>query len=542
LADYYHLVLKKGFIGAQPETLHGKHLPNLYKTKYAVTKKLDGERCLVFIDKNGRISSINSNATFSCVTDLESLIFTHTIIDAERVKNDTHVTFHCFDIIFYNGVDLRGDSKLQERLDLLSSVVLTIEPSKYFRLVVKDYIFKNIFTASKLLMEDPEGCDGLIFVPIDETYPTTTKCPNLYKWKPVEFNTIDLYSVNTEGDNWELYVTTKPIHKISVSSSSPKMLFDVEAISGIKTMVDTFKTTFPVDLIDTSTGVVYQTNTVIEYRFDTKACKFVPIRTRWDKTMNPKKHGNFVSVALDIWSNILNPVTLDTLSKLVVFESVSHYKNMRYCNNRVKEMLYGTYTKEGDFILELCCGKGGDTNKWRQSCTVHGYDRDSSSINECNSRSKNSKNVFRQLDLSTKECSQEIRRNAKDKLFDTSFCHFAIHYFLSSKSTLDNFINILNVNLKVGGTFTISFMDSVKLSELFNGKRDVYSCIDREIMYTLSKGNENKECLYGNALNITLNGNNVVSNGSNEYQVNHLLLVEYMKTNGYDLMESKLFS
>ena len=77
------------------------------------------------------------------------------------------------------------------------------------------------------------------------------------------------------------------------------------------------------DLVDPTTGEFYKTDTVIEFRWDFTVKKFIPLRTRWDKTVNPKKHGNFSKVACDIWNNINNPIEKEYLLKFYLLYKIN---------------------------------------------------------------------------------------------------------------------------------------------------------------------------------------------------------------------------
>ncbi len=566
---YKSLVKKNTFIGAQPETLHGTNLPELYKKKYAVTKKIDGDRCLLMITTNMRIYGINSNVTQAFSTDFKSEFYVNTLIDCERVISGDIVTFHCFDIIFYNGIDLRGDpeSTLVERLEMLKNIVKTINDTDLYKIKCKEYLFSNVFIGSKIMWEgtDNETLDGLIYVPIESFYSKSTKWTGLYKWKPAHLNTIDFFSKKISDTEWELYVTIpSPIKKTTKTAKtmgaqdSNIILFDIEAITGTASIVETFKTNFPNELLDPTTGIPFVSDTVIEFRYNYDKKLFIPLKTRWDKTENPSKHGNFVTVALDIWSNILNPVTIESISKLVVYNNqVTFFKNMRFIHNRIKEDLYKTYIpprpsdrrKKGATLLELCCGKGGDKNKWTDTdvSVVHGYDACQKSIIECVKRVKEESNKlkykykFTKMDLSTIEAQHEIKKNFPNK-FDVASCQFAIHYFFESKTTLDNFIDILDLNLKEGGMFFITYMEADSIYKLLGENKSKSFIEDDQVVYCIETPESTETGSFGNKLKVYFNGENVLSQGSDEYIVDHKFLVEYMEDRGYSLVDSKMFS
>jgi hypothetical protein len=407
---------------------------------------------------------------------------------------------------------------------------------------LKKYFFENVFLGAKLLYlcQTPYEKDGLIFVPAKEPYPKTRKWPSLLKWKPEHLNTIDLYSVK-EGNDWLLYThAPAPAQpKNTPKKQVSNVLFDAILESNPK--VQTFKAQF--DDLDPSTGMLvpYQTNTVIEYAWNFDVAQFRPIRTRHDKTI--AGHGNFINVAMDIWDSIHNPVTFDCLVRLTKMSNVKYYNGMRYAHNRIKEELYKNYTFPGASLLELCSGKGGDLNKWKKArlSRVDGYDIDQKSVQEAVARSNGDKNkCFRVLDLGIPDANSIVKSNAPCNGYDVSACQFAIHYFLRSKETFDNFIKILDENLKVGGYFITTFMDKAKVKQLLSGSSTLAES-NREILYYINTCEYNSG-LFGNELEIYLNGNNVLGSISKEYMVDTCLLKEYMESRGYITVQESDFT
>ena len=362
LTEYRELMKTPYFVGAQPETLQKSDLPRLYNQRYSVTDKADGERMTLFItNKNSRqVYLIDNNMTRVYKTNLVSRNYYSTLLDGELVAIDNKIYFLGFDMLAYGGKDIRGDSNylLNTRLNRLTDILNSIDTTDSFYVIQsKRFIFKNVFLGSEKILDTiqskPYKNDGLIFTPIDEPYPTVKKWSNLLKWKPAEQNTIDFYSVKDTTDDsntWKLYVqhsTTDARANTTNSRANTKterVLFDVEKLCPNPTTVAlTFQTTFPEDTIDPSTGERFKSDTVIEYRWDKDTSRFVPLRTRWDKTTNPKKHGNFSAVACSIWNNIHNPVERDTLIKSTVFTNAKEdffFERMRRFHNKVKEYLY----------------------------------------------------------------------------------------------------------------------------------------------------------------------------------------------------------
>lgn len=322
------------FIGAQPETLHKDQLTKLFKEVYSVTDKADGERYFLFIGPQGNVSFIDNNISNILKTDVTSSI-KNCIIDGELIKHDGKISFYAFDILIYNNIDLRGnkDYLLKKRLEYVNICINQLSTSENFKIEIKKFIYRNVFMGAEILMKDiankPYENDGVIFTPMNEPYPTVKKAPNWLKWKPAELNTIDFFSkkiYDSEGNSkWQLYIQTPNTDINNKDKDKTLALFDINKFCNNQNTTDiTFETTFDENLIDPTTNTRYKTDTVIEYKWDKILNKFIPLRTRWDKTPFGKiqndprmnKRGNFITVACSIWDNIHNPITSSQLFQM----------------------------------------------------------------------------------------------------------------------------------------------------------------------------------------------------------------------------------
>ena len=594
LNGYKSLTKSSFFIGAQPETLQKDNLNLFYNELYSVTQKADGDRCFLYVNNNKDIYLVDTNLKI-IKTYGKSKEYSNVIMDGEllRIKNKMH--FMAFDLLIFNNNDIRGKTEfnLIKRLKVLNEIIkdLVLNP-QYYLCSCKKYIFKNVFIGSEILLSqqlnkdsnkntivNEDGIlhetDGLIFTPINEPYSLTKKWIKLLKWKPKELNTIDFLSVKKERINsekgtsyiWELYVQT-----VNDKKKMESELFDINALNEKfanlninKTELVTFKTDFDDSFIDPTTLEPFKDNTVIEYRWDYNLNKFLPLKTRWDKTLNPFKQGNFSSVACSIWNNITNPIENDILFKLNNLNNKDdiYFKNMRRFHNKIKETLFNKYTNSNTDLLELCVGKGGDLHKWIYNNVkyVCGYDMNERSLNECNERYKNLlRNTphckfnadFYKLDLRCDNTNQVIRSHTNpksDQFFNVVSCQFAIHYFMESKKTLDNLISILDTNLQNDGIFMITYMDKKSVDALFTEHQSTsnkcmitYKEDNGNIVYFLKKTlSDNNEKYFGNKLKIFLDGNNVLNECSEEFLVDSDFLIHYLKNRGYTCIESDFF-
>lgn len=556
--QYRALVMpqKKGhpyFIGAQPETLQKDQLSLLFKELYSVTDKADGDRYFMFIDARGDVFFIDNNINNILKTDVKSE-YTNCLIDGELIRmsenlQTTGISFHAFDIIFYNGQDLRGDENylLKSRLEMLNNVIVSLPSNEYYTIDMKKFIYRNVFMGSDIIMKNvqnkPYKNDGLIFTPMNEPYPKSKKWIKLLKWKPSELNTIDFYSVKQDGI-WKLYVQDS-VPEQSTSDTFVKrktnlVLFDVNKLCNVsETTQITFETTFDESLLDPTTNEPYQTNTVIEYQW--KDNKFVPLRTRWDKTANPSKHGNFSSVACSIWSNINNPITPSQLFQMTntTTENVNSDNNfffepMTNFHNKINQYLTNKYVQN---LNTSKCDKA-HCKSINLELNTFNHVRTDNTFTFCNSIKKTNlsyKNF--KLDLTSENACNIIKQSIKqftynDNTINSIFC-LNFSPFFKSLDSLNKFHDIIDYNINKNGKIILTFIDSKYIQDIQH-----LFVNNNEIMYYIDYiQNDN---IFNNSIKLFVNG---ITNEAEsiEYLVNFEYLSNYMATKGYTCIETESY-
>lgn len=224
---------------------------------YGFYLKMDGIRYLLY-SIGGKLYAINE--TSRIIVFENTRIPYNTILDAEYLND----TFHIFDVLFFNGNDLR-DKGMYFRNIILKNMQYDLNME--FTEINTDYNLIWHYIICGL----PEHTDGIVFFPLDESY--KNKCT--YKYKPVELLTIDflikpngLYVVDIDGNN---------------------ILFRGNTLYPY---TFTFNNELKID-------------SITEFQF--KNGQFIPIRIRHDK-IKP----NYIDVALDIWEDINNPIDLSS--------------------------------------------------------------------------------------------------------------------------------------------------------------------------------------------------------------------------------------
>jgi hypothetical protein len=223
-------------------------VPNI-RTNYSVTEKADGMRKLMFVaPKTGRIYLIdtNMNVQFTGAVSLNTKLH-NTLMDGEHILHDKNGNFInlylAFDIYYVHKSDIRArmfyptneeEVLTNFRLPLLISVIKNLQtkcvsggPDSLSPIRIEHKIFeissesRSIFDCCATIMRKfaehqyDYHTDGLIFTPLDfgvgsnvrndenagPLYRTTWNYS--FKWKPVEFNTIDFLVTTKKGDDKE---------------------------------------------------------------------------------------------------------------------------------------------------------------------------------------------------------------------------------------------------------------------------------------------------------------------------------------------------
>ena len=276
-------VYPSDFIGPSSYTLQVKNIVPInddakianIRKDFTVTEKADGERHLLYIDRQGKIYLINTNMNVLFTgSETQNKDVLNTLLDGEIILHDKYGKFinlyAAFDIYYHNGDDVRaygfiqkkGEEKNQSlkfRLPLLKKVVkecslqsivktgsnlqnapLRIECKKFFPTGTND----NIFAACSSILEKIDqglfeyNTDGLIFTPtefgvgsdeVGKAGPLYKKTWEYsFKWKPPQFNTVDFLVTTVKNENGTDLVT--PIFEEGMNMESIAQLNEYKTI------------------------------------------------------------------------------------------------------------------------------------------------------------------------------------------------------------------------------------------------------------------------------------------------------------------------
>lgn len=141
---------------------------------------------------------------------------------------------------------------------------------------------------------------------------------------------------------------------------------------------------------------------------------------------------------------------------------------LRNFNNAIKYMLIEKYTRPGNVVLELACGKGGDLRKYGNVGISQfiGIDISNASIQEAHKRYKSMKNLNYQVILITGDCFGESLGVAVEPFPECRFpcdvvsTQFCLHYAFETEAKARRTLLNVTKSLKVGGFFFGSIPDS----------------------------------------------------------------------------------
>ena len=422
---------KEYFLSYQPITLEQS---NLLPTKlgrisiltnYTVTEKADGERMLLYVDKNNKMYLIDSRLNVRYTGEKHK--YTNSLLDCEFVKKSKINTFInyllCFDVYFLNGEDVRSNALVPNRLDLIATFCKQHNnTSSTFKIKPKTFHYGDdiLKLCKKAYNTDSYDyhIDGLIFTPREnyvgsyyknENANTNTfggAWMNVLKWKPPEENSIDMlisYGQNMFVENVGRCVFAKL--QVAYKTNADELINPIKVLSNnltiekssyiTKTFVEVYlkledNAKYPKTLLNEN---IYN-NTIVEFIHDAlKSPQFcwIPYRVRQDKTelysktKNILNTANSYTTASNVWRSIQNPVTVDMITgnKMLdekdILENDVYYSRfvsrakilsksmLTFHNKGVKSKLFELFKNKNYSLIDLASGKAGDLFKWMEN-------------------------------------------------------------------------------------------------------------------------------------------------------------------------------
>lgn len=379
---------------------------------------------------------------------------------------------------------------LMKQLKAIKSDTLVCQ--KYFIFVLGggDYeIFKyaNILWNSYTKTDAekvPYILDGLIFTPLKQIYTKSLKDTRhrIYKWKPPEKNSIDFYIrfekdpqtgkyLNVYDDSNENTIEGNTYKIINLHVGKVVNNIEIPVLFRRQDNLNVAKISDSNGVVRDIEGDLLQDNTVVEFYYNNDNdlppdFRWIPIRTRYDKTesvlKHKKKYGNNVDIADAVWNSIQQNITILDLEKLgnpeMYDQELAEIKNridatvvaiekqkdvyyqkttdfatpMRNFHNYIKSNIIFTYcspkVKNGKLkklsVLDVGCGRGGDIQKFFHSKVGKyvGFDPDQHGIHSSTNGAISRYNAFRRkmpnfpkMDFFVADASAELNFESQSK-------------------------------------------------------------------------------------------------------------------------------
>ena len=131
-------------------------------------------------------------------------------------------------------------------------------------------------------------------------------------------------------------------------------------------------------------------------------------------------------------------------------------EEIRKAHNTFKKELIQLVTREGDLILDVGCGCGGDLQKWRHAgANINMCDPDETSLQEARTRAKN-------LKIRVNFYHGDIF-NCPNRKFDLICFNFSLHYIFEFEKKFFESIREIKKRMKPGGKLFGIIPDSEKI-------------------------------------------------------------------------------
>lgn len=464
-----------------------------------ITDKADGTRCIIVV-KESQLYILTDTYTIHKL-DIDPEFYC--ICDCEYVESIAYV----FDVMNYN-----NDSIIQkgygERIKHIDDIINTIN-CEYVR---SKQIYNEISYIDNALKPDqPYETDGLIFIENNASYINTKS----YKWKPLEHTTIDFLAKKATGPIPN--VTVKPGHELYILfngvSAENFLMMGMRTINNYKKMFPfTSKSYFPVQFSPSTNpyAYVYQhpidsediDSKVIELRlinYDITKLPYLPewqlIRIRNDRQTDVdsgKYFGNDFRVAELTWNIFLDPLTLDELvngcskSYFIEQKGTMYFAQVNVLSF-VKEKRIEQYANT-EWVIDACSGRGADLGRFLKNNIKNlvCIDQDRAALSELVKRKYDFLRIMRKNQkkphwakkqgtsvyvivsdfADKKQVIQKTKTIIPKDGVNLITCNFAVHYFMESTKTMNNFAILCKSLLKKGGTITLTFMIGELLFDL----------------------------------------------------------------------------
>ena len=334
LVSKYRETQQEEFVGGMPVQLEKECMGQILRKDsfgnftYHITLKVDGERYLLFLSRDGNVYFIDRSLMFYYLPDtlLKNRPPGTFLLDGEFVESSEGYEYLIFDTLFYNSnsvIEEKYSDRYNHAQDLVRDYFLkTVSLKSWFgidEILKTDNIYSHVLKLTNKDRTNKLNADGLILQPFDTPYVTFgpwNKFNNvLFKWKPASELTIDFKLKIVNDNKWELLTKSGMNFDIKVMDPSEKLIKDSE---GVVNPVD--KSIMVHAIADPSDDDKrkYHNGDVVEV-------KYIPINQSTNKygykfkIVKPRqnKEANGLATIMSTMKVIKDPFNLDLLKKAI---------------------------------------------------------------------------------------------------------------------------------------------------------------------------------------------------------------------------------
>lgn len=184
--------LPHAFPGSMPIPMFRKHIFDMVRFPYTITKKADGERLLLVCVHN-KVYFMNRKCEFHELCECHD-IYNDTVIDGEYISNETSTQFLIFDVLAYQSKKVCRMKQHANRLNVLftTSILKKLSDDTGIQLSMKEFVPLDHYANGTEFSDNRNDfeSDGYIFMPMYGSihFGTDTR---IFKWKSPENITCD---------------------------------------------------------------------------------------------------------------------------------------------------------------------------------------------------------------------------------------------------------------------------------------------------------------------------------------------------------------
>ncbi len=473
--------------------------------EYYLSDKADGERCLIMLDSTSYVITTSAYKKLPvtwqhgiCLVDCEMLNMTE---------------FYAFDLLVKDGTSLMRKT-YTERITELNGIELPdiIQKKILVKLTRENYIQE---IPAMLHRDRTYTSDGLIF--------TNQSGKKTYKWKPSELSTIDFLTIPVPKSllGVEPYMP-KPKHEMywlfcGMSKNSANRS-SVVPLPELKKIIGEFGEFVPVHFTTPelpNAYIYYHPGTIAipddmygvigEYIFNTTTQSFELKKLRPDKYDGVKagtQFGNSCKVAKETLDLVLHPFNEADLiavqgsaegDKYFQTQKSDLYKPMVKFNNFVVSRLIKSI-ENTEWVIDLAAGRGNHIFTYNGYGVKNGLfiDIDKDAIAELIKRvdkfdnselyiyshkkpNKHMKVYAKVIDLSQNYADVlasieefPLPKKRKEIRVNAIVMTFALHYIVDNLDNMNNFADLIDSILDVGGVLILTFMNGKLVYDLLS--------------------------------------------------------------------------